>query len=81
MKLLKLDGWMDDLRFYILFNSISIISGQWVGDNERMYAIKPNLQLKSSPPQAGLDTRTARSVGPKTRNGLTQTSPLVQKKG
>ena len=21
------DGWMDDLRFYVLFNSISVISG------------------------------------------------------
>ena len=29
-------GWMDDLRFYVLFNSISVISGQWVGDNERL---------------------------------------------
>ena len=22
------DGWMDDLRFYVLFNSISVISGR-----------------------------------------------------
>ena len=22
------DGWMDDLRFYVLFNSVSVISGQ-----------------------------------------------------
>ena len=22
------DGWMDDLRFYIIFNSISVISGR-----------------------------------------------------
>ena len=23
-----MDGWMDDLRFYVLFNSISVISGR-----------------------------------------------------
>ena len=23
------DGWLDDLRFYVLFNSISVISGRW----------------------------------------------------
>ena len=29
LKELKLmDGWMDDLRFYVLFNSISVISGR-----------------------------------------------------
>ena len=33
-------GWMDDLRFYVLFNSISVISGQWEVDNERMYAME-----------------------------------------
>ena len=30
-----LDRWMDDLGFCILFNSISVISGGWWGDNER----------------------------------------------
>ena len=29
---------MDDLRFYVLFNSISVISGRWVDDNERLCA-------------------------------------------
>ena len=29
-------GLMDDLQLYILFNSISVISGQWVKDNERL---------------------------------------------
>ena len=28
------DGWMEDLRFYVLFNSISLISGQCLFDNE-----------------------------------------------
>ena len=29
---------MDDLQFYILFNSISVISGQCLDDNERLCA-------------------------------------------
>ena len=30
----KLDRGKDDMRFYVLFNSIFIISGRWVDDNE-----------------------------------------------
>ena len=26
-------GWMDDLGFYLIFNSISVTSGQWAVDN------------------------------------------------
>ena len=37
---------MDDLRFYALFNSISVISGRWVGDNERLCATEPRVQLR-----------------------------------
>ena len=44
---------MDDLRFYVLFNSISVISGRWAGDNERLCAMEPRLRLKRSSPQAG----------------------------
>ena len=40
------DGWMEDLRFYVLFNSISLISGQWVFDNERLCAMELCLQLR-----------------------------------
>ena len=32
-------GWVDDLRFYVLFNSISVISGQCLDDNERLCAM------------------------------------------
>ena len=38
-----MDGCMDDLQFYILVNSISVISGQWADDNERLYAMEPHL--------------------------------------
>ena len=27
---------MNDLRVYVLFNGISVISGRWEGDNERL---------------------------------------------
>ena len=37
---------MDDLRFYVLFNSISVISGRWADDNERLCAIEPRLRLR-----------------------------------
>ena len=41
------DGWlMDELRFYVLFNSISVTSGQWADDNERLCAMKSRLRLR-----------------------------------
>ena len=39
-------GWMDDLRFYVLFNSISVISGQWEDNNERLCAMELRLRLR-----------------------------------
>ena len=54
---------MDDLQFYLLFNTISVISGQWADDNERLCAVEPHLRLKRSSPQTGLELTTARSVG------------------
>ena len=59
----KHDGWMDDLRFYVLFNSISVISGRWADDNDRLCAMELRLRLKRSSPRAGLELTTARSVG------------------
>ena len=32
---------MDDMRFYVLFNSISVISGRWADDNEKLCALEP----------------------------------------
>ena len=37
--LLIKNGWMDNLQFFILFSSISVISGRYVGDNERLFAV------------------------------------------
>ena len=39
-------GWMDDLQFYVLFNSISVISGPCTNDNERLCAMEPRLQFR-----------------------------------
>ena len=39
------DGWMNDLRLCILFNNISVISGQLEVDNERLCAMEPRLGL------------------------------------
>ena len=41
-----IDRWMVALLSNIIFNSISVISGQWDGDNERLCAEEPHLQLK-----------------------------------
>ena len=56
------DGWLDDLRFYVLFNSISVISGRWAGDNERLCAMEPRLRLRRSRLRWGIELGTARSV-------------------
>ena len=40
------NGWMDDLRLYVLFNSISVISGWRKVDNERLCAMELRLRLR-----------------------------------
>ena len=44
-------------------NSISVISGRCTGDNEKLCAMEPRLRLERSPPRAGLEPRTAPSIG------------------
>ena len=47
---------MDDLLAILRpSNSISVISGQWLGDNERLCSIEPRLRLERFPSQAGLE--------------------------
>ena len=41
-----MDNWMDDLRFYVLFNNISVISGRGADNNERVCAKEPRLRLR-----------------------------------
>ena len=49
---------MDNLRFYLLFNIISVISGQLADDNERLCAMEPDLQL------SGFHLESGSSSGP-----------------
>ena len=53
---------MNDLRFYLLLNSIPVISGRRLGNNERLCAMEPRLRLKKFLPQAGLKLGTAKSA-------------------
>ena len=45
---------MDDLRFYVLFNSISVISGRWQVDNERLGTMEP-FTVEEILPRAGIE--------------------------
>ena len=51
-----IDGWMT-CDFYVLFDSVSVMSGQWEVDNERLCAMELRLRLRRS------RTRSAISVG------------------
>ena len=52
---------MHDLR-YVLFNSISVISGRCAGDNERLCTMEPRLRLNKSQSQAGLKPGSFRII-------------------
>ena len=39
IKFLGKDAWMNDLRFYVLFISILVISGRLADDNEKLCAM------------------------------------------
>ena len=39
-----MDGWM--ICDHVHFNSISVTSGRWANDNERLCAIEPRLRLR-----------------------------------
>ena len=38
-----MDGWMNELGFYVPFNSILVISGRWKSEYERLCAMKRRL--------------------------------------
>ena len=48
--------YLDDLRFYVLSNSISVISGQVTDDNERLCAMKPRLRVRRFRLEQGSDS-------------------------
>ena len=49
-----MDKWMDGL-FYILFNSISVISVRWADDNEEVMCSRTPFTFEKSSPRAGID--------------------------
>ena len=53
LSLLIMDGFIDDLRVYALLNSNPVISGQWVGSNERLCAMEPLIVLAKHTPVLG----------------------------
>ena len=50
---------MDDLQFYILFNSISVMSGRWAGDNERLCVMEPFTAEKIPTSRGPLDQQAS----------------------
>ena len=42
--------WMDDLQFYVVSNSISVISDRWAIDDKRLCATEARLRLKRDQP-------------------------------
>ena len=54
--------WMDGMRFYVLFNCITVISERWKVDNERLCGMGLRLRLRRFRPRRDR-TRSARSVG------------------
>ena len=53
---LMMDGRMK--RYYVLFNSISVKSGGWEDDYERLCAMKTRVRSKGFLPAAGLEPGT-----------------------
>ena len=51
---------MDDLRFHVFFNSISVISGRWADD---IVCNVTSFTVQKISPRAGLELGTARSLG------------------
>ena len=47
------DGPKDDKRFYVLLNTLSVISGRWKVDNERLCATELRLRLRRFRPERG----------------------------
>ena len=50
-------GWLNDLRFYVLFNSISVISERGEVDNERLCAMESRITLRRFRLERGSNSR------------------------
>ena len=54
----KMDGWIDELRFYVPSKRISVISRRWKGEHERLCAMKRRLGSGKFSPPAGFEPAT-----------------------
>ena len=59
---------MDDLRFYVLFNSISVISRRCLDDNERLCVQWNSVYTREDFTASEDRTRSAGSVGQRLTN-------------
>ena len=50
------DREMDDMRFYVFFNSFSVISERCLDDKERLSAMELHLRLRRFSLQRGLNS-------------------------
>ena len=46
---------MDELRFYVLINSIQVISGQWEVDNKKAVCNGSPFPVEKISPRAGIE--------------------------
>ena len=49
---------MDGLGLYVLFSSISVISGRWNGEHEGLWAMKRRFGSERISPSAGFEPET-----------------------
>ena len=70
---------MDGLEFYVPFNSISVISGQWKGEHERLCTTRCRLGSERilQPLDPKLGALTARPRGHFLSTGDKRLSPVV----
>ena len=52
-----IEKWMDDLRFYVHFKNISVISGRWADENEWLCAMERRLRLRRFRLEQGSNSR------------------------
>ena len=62
------NGWMGVLQFYVLFNSVTVISGRWEVGNESLCAVELRLRLRRFRLERGSNSGTASSVGQRLTN-------------
>ena len=65
---------MDDLCFYVLFNSVSVISGRWAVDNERLCAMELRLRLRRY--RLERESNSVRQISRQALNPLSYRGPV-----